>query len=352
MKFGVATSSVLHAALISWGLLNLSAPEVQQIELTGVEIDFETSNESQPVQGETEAEVRETPAPKPTQKPEEKPDPEAQNIGDSKSDEKSEAEAPPADKAVEKTASAPKPDKAVEKPEEVEKVAPKEEPTPATELAKVNDPITEIIDELPDEQPETPEPSVAEQQIAALPQSLPVPVSKPKPPKPNTAKTKDRKQPENEPAKKAQDAKESDEPSVSDIIKNNKTTEQAASGGKKKSTETASLGTSTSSFATRLSRREEDTLISRISRCSTGQAGQVISPDLRVTIILELNPDGTFKISPKGKASGGTSQEKNKFTRDALRYALRCAPYDFLPQEKYDTWKEIVVTFHPSKMFQ
>ena len=352
MKFGVATSSVLHAALLSWGLLSLSAPEVQQIELSGVEIDFETSNESQPVQGEADAEVRETPAPKPTQKPEPEPQPEAKNIGDSKSDQKSESKEPPKEQAVEKTATAPKPESAVEKPEEVEKIAPKEEPTPATELAAVNDPITEIIDQIPDEQPVTPEPSVAEQQIAALPQSLPVPVSKPRPPKPNTAKTKDRKQPENEPAKKAQDAKESDEPSVSDIIKNNKTTEDAASGGKKKSTQEASLGTNTSSFAKRLSRREEDSLISRISRCSTGQAGQVISPDLRVTIILELNPDGSLKISPKGKATGGTSQEKNKFTRDALRYALRCAPYDFLPSEKYETWKEIVVTFHPSKMFQ
>jgi len=352
MKFGVATSSVLHAALLSWGLLSLSTPEIQQIELSGVEIDFETSNESQPVQGETEAEVKETPAPKPTQKPEEEPEQEAQNIGDSKSDEKSESKEPPAEKAVEKTATAPEPEKAIEKPEEVEKVEPKEEPTPATELAAVNDPITEIIEQIPDEQPVTPTPSEAEQQIAALPQSLPVPVSKPRPPKPNTAKTKERKQPENEPAKKAQDAKKSDEPSVTDLIKNNKTTEKAASGGKKKSTQEASLGTNTSSFAKKLSRREEDTLISRISRCSTGQAGQVISPDLKVTIILELNPDGTFKVSPKGKAKGGTKQEQGKFTRDALRYALRCAPYDFLPREKYDTWKEIAVTFHPSKMFQ
>ena len=101
MKFGVATSSVLHAALLSWGLLSLSAPEVQQIELSGVEIDFETSNESQPVQGEADAEVRETPAPKPTQKPEPEPQPEAKNIGDSKSDQKSESKEPPKEQAVE-----------------------------------------------------------------------------------------------------------------------------------------------------------------------------------------------------------------------------------------------------------
>lgn len=350
MKFGVATSTVLHAAIISWGLLNLSAPEVQEIELTGVEIDFETSTESQPVQGEKKAEVSEEPAPQPTKKPEVTP--EAQNIGDAKTDEKSENNEQPGEKVVEKTASAPEPDKAVEKPDEVPQVKPKEQPTPATELASLNDPATEITKELPSEEPKAPEPTIAEQQIAALPQSVPVPLAKPAPPKPNTAKTKERKKPEEDPAKKAKDAKKSKEPSVSDLIKNNKTTEKAASGGQKKSTKTAALGTSTSSFAKKLSRREEDQLISKISRCSTGQAGQSISPDLQVTIILELNQDGSFKISPKGKAKGGTSQERNRFTRDALRYSLRCAPYDFLPKEKYETWKEIVVTFHPSKMFE
>lgn len=350
MKFGVATSSVLHAALLTWGLLNVSAPKIEQIELTGVEIDFETSAESQPVQGDTKADVAEKPAPTPTQKPEENP--QAQNVGDAKTDEASEIKAPPAERVVEKTATAPEPDQSLEKPDEVPKVAQEEQPTPATELASLNDPATEITEQTPTEEPETPEPTIAELQIAALPQSLPVPSAKPTPPKPNTAKTQERKKPEEDPAKKAQDAKPADQPSVSDLIKNNNTTEEASSGGQKKSSEQAALGTSTSSFAERLSRREEDQLISRISRCSTGQAGQSISPDLQISIILELNPDGSFKISPKGKATGGTADERARFTRDALRYSLRCAPYDFLPAEKYDTWKEIVVTFHPSKMFE
>lgn len=348
MKFGVATSTVLHAALLSWGLLNLSAPDVMQIELTGVEIDFETSETSQSTQGEKQADVAERPAPRPTKKPEQEP--EAQNVGDAKTDEKSTNEAEPGERVVEKTATAPEPDQALENPDPVPSEKPKDQPTPATELASVNDPATPVTPEKPDDEP--PVPTEAEMQLAALPESLPVPTTKPKPPKPNTAKSKERKKPEEEPAKKTSDAKKSDEPSVSDLIKNNKTTEKASSGGQKKTTETAALGTSTSSFAEKLSRREEDQLISRISRCSTGQAGQVISPDLQITIILELGPDGNFKIQPKGRAKGGTEQERNRFTRDALRYSLRCAPYDFLPPEKYDTWKEIVVTFHPSKMFE
>ena len=348
MKIGVATSTVLHAAIIGWGLVNLSAPEVQQIELSGVEINFETSEESKPVLGEKEADVAESPAPTPTQKPETKPD--AQNVGDSKNDQKSTNDAAPAERVVEKTATAVEPDQAIEAPDPLPAEQATDEPTPATELASINDPATPITEESPKEEP--PVPSEAEVQLAALPESLPVPTVKPSPPKPNTAKTKDRKQPENDPSRQTKDAKKSDEPSVSDLIKNNKTTEDAASGGQKKSTQTAALGTSTTSFAKKLSRREEDQLISRISRCSTGQAGQSISPDLQVTIIMELNPDGTFKISPKGKATGGTAQERGKFTRDALRYSLRCAPYDFLPADKYETWSQIVVTFHPSKMFR
>ncbi|MEM7068209.1 MAG: hypothetical protein AAF478_04930 [Pseudomonadota bacterium] len=348
MKFGVATSTVLHAALLSWGLLNLSQPEVMQVELSGVEIDFETSAVSAPVEGDKEADVAETPAPTPTKKPEENP--EAQNVGDAKTDEQSDNKNKPAEKAVDKTASAPEPDQAVAKPDPVPAQKPKDEPTPATELAALNDPATPITQETPDEQPA--EPSEAEIQLAALPDTLPVPSLKPSPPKPNTAKTKDRQKPEDAPSKKTSDAKKDEQKNISDLIKNNKTTEDEASGGQKKTTEVAAKGTSTTSFAKKLSRREEDQLIAKISQCSTGQAGRSISEDLQVMIILELNPDGTFKINPKGRATGGTTAEKNKFIRDALRYAARCAPYDFLPKDKYETWKEIQVTFHPSEMFR
>ncbi len=350
MKLGVATSTVLHAAVIGFGLLSVSSSPNQQIELSGVEIDFETSNESQPVQGLEDAEVKEVPSPKPTEK--KQSEPEAKNVGDSKNDEKSKSREKPADRVVEKSATAPNPDQAVKKPDQVPDKQVKEEPTPATQLSRLNDPATPITPETPAEEQPPVEVDEATRQLAALPKNVPVPVAKPKPPKPNTAKTKERKKPQDTPTKKATDAKKEAKQSVSDLIKNNKTTEQAASGGAKASQKQASLGTNTTSFAKRLSRREEDTLIGRISRCSTGQAGRIISDDLRVTIIMELNPDGTFKVNPKGKAKGGTSEERKRFTLDSLRYAKRCAPYDFLPSEKYDTWKQIVVTFHPSKMFE
>ncbi|MEO0327011.1 MAG: hypothetical protein AAF217_00295 [Pseudomonadota bacterium] len=348
MKIGTVTSTILHAAVLSWGLLNVSAPQIEQIELSGVEIDFETSEVSAPAAGEKQADIAETPAPKQTETPQEVPD--AQNIGDSNNDEAVNNEAEAAEKAVEKTAAAPEPEQAIEKPDPVPTEENEDVPTPATELAAVSDPATPITEDLPSEEP--PVPTEADVQLAALPESLPIPSLKPSPPKPNTAKTTERDKTTQDPSKKSKDAKKSDEQSISDVIKNNKTVEKAASGGQKKSTQTAALGTSTSNFAKKLSRREEDQLISRISRCSTGQAGQSISSDLKITIIMELNPDGSFKVSPKGKASGGSEQEKKKFTRDALRYALRCAPYDFLPKEKYETWSEIVVTFHPSMMFQ
>ena len=292
MKAGVATSSILHAALISWGLLNLSAPEVETFELSGVEIDFETSNVSQPVQGEEEADVTATPAPTPTEKPKPEPEQEAVNIGDAKTDEKSADRENPDERVVEKSATAPEPDQAVTAPEVVPETKPEEAPTPATELAAVNDPATPIVETPPEETPQVPEPSIAEQQIAALPEALPVPIARPRPPKPNTAKTKERKQPDENPAKKSNDAKKADQQALADKILNDKTTEEAASGGQKQSTETASLGSNVSSPVKQLSRREEDQLISHIKNQST----QIILHTSKFKASLESTGLGYFKL--------------------------------------------------------
>ena len=351
MKFGVATSSVLHAALLSWGLLNLSAPEVETFELSGVEIDFETSNVTLPAQGEKEADVTAKPTIAPTKKPER--DPEANNIGDADTDEKSVERENPGDKVVEKSATAPEPEKAVEVPDVAPEAKPEDAPTPATELAAVNDPATPITDALPDENPITPTPSIAEQQIAALPEALPVPTAKPKPPKPNTAKTQERKQSQDKPTQSTADARKEDQQEIADKILNNKTTEESASGGQKESTQTASLGDTQSNFRGELSQREEDQLRGIIERCSRGTAGGLISPDFRIKVVMYLNRDGTLKGRPKIEDYvGGTADEHRRYGNAMLRHLQRCAPYDFLPPEKYETWKEIAPTFYIAEMFE
>ena len=70
MKSSVTISSVAHVAILSWGLLNLSAPEPMVIDLgANTIIDVESSEESQIAEGEKQAELSDTSAPKPTESP-------------------------------------------------------------------------------------------------------------------------------------------------------------------------------------------------------------------------------------------------------------------------------------------
>ena len=66
MKAGVTISSVAHVAILAWGIVSIapSAPEV--IELGSVTMDFEATEISTPAEGDKQAEIDETPAPKET----------------------------------------------------------------------------------------------------------------------------------------------------------------------------------------------------------------------------------------------------------------------------------------------
>ena len=351
MKLGTATSTVLHAAILSWGLLNLSAPQVQQIELSGVEIDFEASEVSKPVIGDKDASLQETPAPKPTQKPVEEPKPEAQNVGESKDDTKTETKAKPADKAVESAATAKKPEPKVEKPEPKPEAKPKPKTVATPELASKTEEPTPVQKVEPKPEPAAePKQTQAQFQIASLPSALPVPNARPKP---TRAKTTQRKVPDETKSASKNGGKKDTKDKVGDEIKNLITKEEAAGGGSKKSEKkVAGLGASTGRSTGKLSQSELDRLRSAISNCTTGLAGQIISPELQIKIVIHLNPDGSIKRIPVIDTQGGTVQEKKRFGAAMLRAVKRCAPYDFLPKDKYETWAEVVPTFHPAQMFQ
>ncbi|MBL8584135.1 MAG: hypothetical protein JNL61_18150, partial [Rhizobiaceae bacterium] len=71
MKAGLTTSVILHAALLGFGLLTLSAPsslEVADVEAFPVDI-VPVEEMTQILQGDKTATVNEKPAPLPTKKP-------------------------------------------------------------------------------------------------------------------------------------------------------------------------------------------------------------------------------------------------------------------------------------------
>lgn len=353
MKLGTTLSSVAHVAILSWGLLATSAPaplDVPDVESVPIDI-IPIEQLANAVKGAREADLTDTPAPTPTQKPETVPD--AVNVGDANQDVQIEADRVSDDSPTEETseaaqAPAPEPEPTPE-PTPSQEVA---EPTArATEVAALPDPATPVT---PDQPEPTPEPEVSEDGLEKLIEEnrIPVPAvaQRPTPPKPNTAKTNDRtKLAELTKATGKPDAPKKQEAKKETKLQDKK---EASSGGQKKSTQTASLGTSQGRSSGTLSRSELDALRSAVERCSSGLSGQLISEDLQIKIVIRLAPDGSIKSIPVVDTIGGTTAEQRRFGPAMLRAVKRCAPYDFLPKDKYDTWAEIVPTFYPAKMFQ
>ena len=353
MKLGTTLSSVAHVAILSWGLLAVSAPAPLEVaDVESVPIDIipieEFANE---VKGAKEAEVTRTPTPKPTKKPETVS--EALHIGDAAKDVNVETEEVADDTPTEETAEtskAPVPEpKPTPEPKPAEKI--KEPTAKATELAALPDPATPVTPETPSP---TPEPEVLEDGLEKLIEENRIPVPKvavrPKPAKPNTAKTNDRK----ELAALTKATGKPDAPKKKEAKKETKLQDKkkASSGGQKKSTKTAALGTSKGKSSGKLSRSEMDALRSAVEGCASGISGQLISENLQIKIVIQLAPDGSIKKIPVVDTLGGTQAERKRYGSAMVRAVKRCAPYDFLPKDKYDTWAEIVPTFYPAKMFQ
>lgn len=93
---------------------------------------------------------------------------------------------------------------------------------------------------------------------------------------------------------------------------------------------------------------EIDLLRRQISRCWNPPIGVQGAENLIVAIRISLRRDGTLSGAPEvdGTVSGGAERVA---AESALRAVRRCAPYQ-LPPEKYDTWRDIRVTFDPRQM--
>lgn len=89
-----------------------------------------------------------------------------------------------------------------------------------------------------------------------------------------------------------------------------------------------------------------------ISKCATGISGQLISDDLVIKVIFELDMNGNVTQIPAIIPNGGTANEQKRFGLLSHRWIRKCAPYDFLPKDKYAIWAKNEITFIPAKMFE
>lgn len=353
MKAGLITSVTLHAVLLGFGLVSLSAPsafEVADVEALPVDI-IPVESITQIQQGDKKAPMAEKPAPLPTSKPDVVPD--AQKVGDNKIDldtPPTPVEKPRPVKAAEAPAPSPEPaPKPVEqkKPEPVKLPEPKPEPVPATEVTPEPQPRQEVK---PDPAPQTAVAETPAAESVKLPESAPSPEARPQPPQAQTAKAPDRKDAE-KPAKQQASKPRSEEKSFNaDEVAALLNKEKAAGGGAKRSQEQASLGGDRTTSGSKLSQSEMDALRGQIQRCWNVPAGAMDAQGLKVSIQFRLDPSGAIEGRPEIISGGGSAGVERAAAESARRAVLQCAPYN-LPADKYDAWADVIVHFDPSEMF-
>ncbi|MGJ8571127.1 MAG: cell envelope integrity protein TolA [Hoeflea sp.] len=361
MKGSLATSTVLHALVLGVALSSFTAPrtlEVADVESFPVSI-VPIEEITQIQQGEKTAPVAEKAAPTPTSRPD--PVPDAQNAGDNSVDLKTSKAAKPSPKEVVSEA----PPKPAEKPAPQPEPAPK---TPAQEPVKVSEPKPapepkpEPAPKPAAEKPAEPKPAPveiaalpaeptpdpvaeaiteaapAEPQFTALPSAGPVPEKRPEPQK-IVAKAE---------AQEKTSTKESDFNADQVAALLNK--QDAAGGGAKRTTETASLGGTQTTRGNTLSQSEMDALRGQIQKYWNIIPGMADGGDVRVTVRMRLDPAGNIIGEPDVSASGGSAGTRGTLSGSARRAVLRAQPYQ-LPKEKYDSWSDVIVNFDPSQMF-
>ncbi|MFC0479482.1 cell envelope integrity protein TolA [Gellertiella hungarica] len=365
MKRSLVASAVLHALLLGWALVKLGAPE-----------DFDMANsESLPVefvpitditqiqQGDKEAPVKEKAAPVPTKRPDTVQN--AENVGDNDVDLKSapkpiekpsKTEAAAAPKQTEKPV--PTPD---EKSNDVKEVAKEEtdvaDPTPKPEPKPEEAKPVEKPAEKPPEEAKPEEPKPEEQ---AMPENVPVPAPKPKVEKPKQpekkpeetktaeakaeSKASDKKKAETKQDKaKSQATQKSDfnADEIADLL--NKTDSQG--GGAKRSSGEKAFGGKKTTGGEKLSQSELDGLRGQITDKWTYTAGLEGAEEVVIEVRFSLDESGNVVGDIEATATGGPPSTQQALLSAAKRAIRKATPFQGLPPEKYDTWKDVIASF-------
>jgi hypothetical protein len=286
MRYGLVVSTVAHAVLIAWGFFSLPAKPLDTSNIEQIPVDFvEIGDVTKVNKGVTTAALtKEEPTPQPA--PKVAPEP------------------PPLP-----TPAPPPPEPAPPPPPEP---APPP-PAPATE----------------------PSPTPPPEKTAAMPPPpvprLRPPMPKPAPKPPQTAKTNDAKQ---------------DMDEVAALLDKQKLEQMAA---EQPSDQPPTAGSPTSPLAgVKMTADELDALRARLAQCWSPPLGWTDPAQVRVVLMLNLNPDGSVAGDPQ-VLEAPSGQYSDTAPESALRAVRRCAPYN-LPAAKYDAWKQVKVTFDPKDM--
>ena len=314
MRDGLAVSLFGHAALLLWGLLSLHAAQpLDASQIEAIPVDFvKIADVTSIPKGTTTPKVAEKPKPEPVEQPTPKPAPTPPP--------------PPEPKPPEPAPVAPPP------PSPPEPTPPKTEPPPPEPAAPEPAPAPEATPEPPPPEtpPPAPEPPPPEEKttIQPKPDNVPEPTPRPK----MIAQAP-------ETPKKPSDTFNADK--IAALLDKDKT---AAEPQKQEPT----LGGTTTAVNAEMTATELDALRARLAQCWSPPIGWTDPSEVRVVLVLSLNPDGSVNGEPQilERPAGRYEQAAPE---SALRAVRRCAPYT-LPPDKYESWKEVKVTFDPREM--
>jgi outer membrane biosynthesis protein TonB len=306
MRRSLTISLLMHAAILASAFVVLPNPDEFKVEEESIPIEIITTEDM----GKRQATVK-TP-----EKPVEKAAPKPAEV---LTPVKPAPEVAPEIKTAAKEASAPPEPKVEPKKEEPKKEEPKPEPKPE-ELA-------ELIKKTDEPEPKKEEPKKAE----AKPEKKPV-----------------EKPPEKKPEKKLKPKKEFNPDEISAFL--NKTDEKRTAplkpqteSGTPKQGEYNLSGIDESVAATL-----RDALMQHLYKCWDIPPG-AREAEIQVKVHFFLGPDGMVSGAPEVVNSSSDPLFVTT-AQSALSAVMSCQAYDFLPQDKYDMWREITFTFNPNLM--
>jgi colicin import membrane protein len=306
MKGSLAVSLGLHAAILAAALVVLPNPKHEVMPVEAITVDISNIADANKLMATAKDAKQPVEAPAPKRAEVVRKTDETLKVADEERKAAKEAKAPPL----------PEPEL---KKEEVKK----EEPTPPDPDAMAAL-VKDALEEPPPPKKEEP---------AKKAQETPKPVKKPE------------KKPEKKPAKldtaKLEELLNTD--ALLDKENDEKTTDasEALTDGQPAPGERDLQGKDQSLSATTIS-----AFVQRIREC------WVIPPGARegnitVKVRIQMNPDGSIAGNPE-VMNGPGDFLFDTTARSTVAAILGCQNYDFLPQDQYDVWKDLVLNFNPN----
>ena len=99
-----------------------------------------------------------------------------------------------------------------------------------------------------------------------------------------------------------------------------------------------------------LTSSETQRLMDRLAACWAAPAAAYKVSNLAVTLRVKFARDGSLTEPPK-VLNSNSDPRFAAFAKSAVAALTKCAPFSFLPTEKYAAWQEIEVVFDPHEMF-